>query len=76
MWTNEKRPLVVWHSTFLEEDDWVGAEFFDWRRFDFFMQRATPLMNTFAEFKLMLVRAADAQKAGRGEVDPYPLQEQ
>jgi hypothetical protein len=29
MWTNEKRPLVLWHAKFLEEDDWVGAEFFD-----------------------------------------------
>jgi hypothetical protein len=55
MWTNEERPLVVWHSKFLEEDDWVGAEFFDWARFDYFMKRATVLMNTFAQFKLLVV---------------------
>ena len=35
MWTNEDRPLVVWHSKFLEDVDWVGAEFFDFTRFDF-----------------------------------------
>jgi hypothetical protein len=63
MWTNEKRPLVVWHSRFLESADWVGAENFDWSRFDQFMKRATVLMNTFAQFKLMLVRASDAKKA-------------
>jgi hypothetical protein len=39
MWTNEERPLVVWHSKFLEEADWVGAEFFDWTRFDHFMKQ-------------------------------------
>src|SRR4029077_5595593 len=51
MWTNEDRPLVVWHSKFLEETEWVGAEFFDFARFDYFMRRAELLMNTFAQFK-------------------------
>jgi hypothetical protein len=63
LWTNEERPLVVWHSKFLEEDDWVGAEFFDWTRFDHFMKRATVLLNTFAHFKLLVVAAAEEQKA-------------
>jgi hypothetical protein len=57
MWTSEGRPLVVWHSKFLESTDWVGAEYFDWSRFDSFMKKATVLMNTFAQFKLMLVHA-------------------
>ncbi|MDE2167536.1 MAG: hypothetical protein KGJ66_14515 [Alphaproteobacteria bacterium] len=65
MWTNEQRPLVVWHAKFLEEDDWVGAEFFDWSRFDYFMKRATVLMNTFAEFKRLIVNAVDQQKRAR-----------
>jgi hypothetical protein len=56
MWTNEERPLVLWHSKFLEEDDWVGAEFFDWSRFDHFMKRAIDIMNTFARFKLLLIQ--------------------
>jgi hypothetical protein len=63
MWTSEERPLVVWHSKFLESEDWVGAEYYDWSRFDSFMKKATVLMNTFAQFKLMLVRANDAAKA-------------
>lgn len=59
LWTNEQRPLVVWHAKFLEEADWVGAEFFDWSRFDHYMQRATVLMNTFAQFKQLVVAAVD-----------------
>jgi hypothetical protein len=70
MWTSEKRPLVVWHSKFLEVDDWVGAEFFDWSRFDHFMKRATVLMNTFAQFKLLVVKAADEQKQERRKDAP------
>jgi hypothetical protein len=62
MWTNEDRPLVVWHSKFLEENDWIGAEFFDWVRFDYFMKQATALMNTFTQFKLLVVKAVDEQK--------------
>jgi hypothetical protein len=34
MWTDDSRPLVVWHSKFLAEADWVGAEFFDFALFD------------------------------------------
>ena len=65
MWTSEERPLVVWHSKFLESADWVGAEFFDFSRFDHFMRRAELLMNTFAQFKLLLVKAIDEEKAAR-----------
>ena len=69
MWTSEGRPLVVWHSKFLELADWVGAEYYDWSRFNNFMRRATVLMNMLAQFKLILVRADDvaepkAQDAG------------
>ena len=59
-----ERPLVVWHSKFLEEADWGGAEYFDWSRFDQFMNRATLLMNTFAQFKLLVVEAVDEQNGG------------
>jgi hypothetical protein len=68
MWTNEERPLVVWHSKFLEDADWVGAEFFDFPRFDYFMRRAELLMNTFAQFKLLIVKAIDQEKAVRATV--------
>lgn len=40
MWTNEERPLVVWHAKFLETEEWVGAEYYDWSRFDNFMAKA------------------------------------
>jgi hypothetical protein len=72
MWTNEGRPMVVWHSKFLEEDDWIGAEYFDWMRFDHFMKRATVLMNTFAQFKLLVVKAVDEQKQGQHKDSPLP----
>lgn len=62
MWTDEERPLVVWHSKFLEEDDWVGAEYFEWVRFERYMKHATVLLNTFAQFKVLIVKAVDEQK--------------
>lgn len=69
MWTNTDRPLVVWHAKFLEEADWVGAEFFDFARFDRFIRRAEVLLNTFARFKILLVKAIDAEKARRVAAD-------
>lgn len=65
LWTNEERPLVVWHSKFLESADWVGAEYYDWSRFERFMKHATVLMNTFAQFKALLVEANDAAHTRR-----------
>jgi hypothetical protein len=59
LWTSEERPLVIWHSKFLEDAEWVGAEFFDYTRFDYFMRRA------FANFKLFIVKAIDAEKVAR-----------
>ncbi len=72
MWTNEERPLVVWHSKFLEEADWVGAEFFDFARFDYFMRRAELLMNTFARFKQLLVQAIETEKTSPTAGAPEP----
>src|ERR1700722_1777163 len=63
MWASDDRPLVVWHAKFLEEDDWVGAEYFDFSRFDYFMRRSVVLANTFAQFKQLLIEALDAEKA-------------
>ena len=55
-WTpDEGRPLVVWHAKFLENVDWVGAEYFDWARFDLFKKRATALVNMLDQFKRLLV---------------------
>jgi hypothetical protein len=60
------RPLVVWHSKFLESDDFVGAEYFDYKRFGYFTKRAEHLLNTFATFKRMLEEAAEKLKAETG----------
>jgi hypothetical protein len=46
----------------LEANDWDGSEFFDWTRFDYFMKRTTLLMNRFAQFKLLFVKAVGEQK--------------
>jgi hypothetical protein len=51
-------PWSCWASS----PDCIGAEYFDWSRFDRFMKRATVLMNTFAEMKLMLVQVNEASK--------------
>jgi hypothetical protein len=51
MFTNTGRPLVVWHARFLDSDDGVGAEYFDWQRFDYFLDRGRILLSTFKEFK-------------------------
>lgn len=60
----------MWHSKFLESAEWVGAEYYDWSRFDRFMRTATVLMDTFAKFKLMLVRANDTVQAKSREGAP------
>jgi hypothetical protein len=65
MWTNEERPMVIWHSKFLEEPDWVGAEFFDFTRFDHFLEKAAHLVDMFAKFKLLVVQIVEAEKARR-----------
>jgi len=57
--------MVVWHSKFLEEADWVGAEFFDFARLDNFIRRAEVLLNTFAQFKLLVVQIVEAEKTPR-----------
>ena len=62
LWTSEERPLIVWHSKFLEDAEWVGAEFFDYTRFDYFMRRAEVLMNTFANFKLLCPTSAPVRQ--------------
>lgn len=52
--TSEGIPLVVWHSSFLESVDYVGAEYFPWERFDRFVHTIDHLLGTFSEFRAML----------------------
>jgi hypothetical protein len=65
MFTNTGRPLVVWHAKFLDSDEGVGAEYFDWTRFDHFIDRGRVLLNTFAEFKRMFSEGIEEEKARR-----------
>jgi hypothetical protein len=51
MIASDGRPRVVWHAKFLESVDWVGSEYFDWTRFDYFLARGRVLLKTFADFK-------------------------
>lgn len=62
LWISEERPLVVWHAKFLETDEWVGAQWYDWGHFDRFDQRVKALVNLFNDFKRLLVKAADGRK--------------
>jgi hypothetical protein len=66
-------PLVVWHAKLLESDDWLGAEYFDWPRFDRFLISGRVLLQTFADFKALLQDGFAEEKgalvparAGRG----------
>lgn len=70
LWSpSHQRPMVVWHSKFLETDEWVGAEFYDWNRFDVFDQRVKVMINLFNDFKMLLVKANDDARA-KGIVIP------
>jgi hypothetical protein len=47
------RPVVMSHK-FLESEEYVTGEYFDYTRFDYFMKRAEHLLNTFRQFRAML----------------------
>jgi hypothetical protein len=59
------RPMVVWHARSLESDEGVDAQYFDWERFDHFLEIGRALLNTFAEFKRMLETGIAAELAKR-----------
>lgn len=64
LWSqSEQRPMAVWHSKFLETAEWVGAEFYDWQRFEKFDRRVRVLVNTFNDFKALLVKGHDEARA-------------
>ncbi|MGA2492669.1 MAG: hypothetical protein ABSF67_06915 [Roseiarcus sp.] len=59
------RPVVMSHK-FLESDDYVTAEFFDYTRFDYFITRAEHLVKTFQQFKTMLDSLSKDQRIAAG----------
>lgn len=65
MIANDGRPMVVWHARFLESAEWVGAEFYDWRRFDYFLERAEVVLKTFAEFKDLVEQGIQEERVRR-----------
>ena len=67
MMMSDGRPLVVWHSKSLESADWVGGEYFDWARFDYFLERGNVLLKTFADFKALLEEGIAEEKERRAE---------
>jgi|GEM_PF-1594737 hypothetical protein len=50
---HDDRPVVLSHH-FLESEDYVTGEYFDYRRFEFFQKRADHLLNMFRQFRVML----------------------
>jgi len=65
MIASDGRPLVVWHAKFLESVDWVGGEYFEWTRFDYFLARGRVLLKTFADFKALLEEGIAEEKTRR-----------
>ncbi len=63
---NREGRLVVLSHKFLESEDYVTAEFFDYRRFEYFMKRADHLLNTFRVFKTMLDSMSKADRIAVG----------
>jgi hypothetical protein len=61
----EQRPVVLSHK-FLESEDYVTGEFFDYRRFEYFIKRADHLLNTFRLFKTMLEGISKADRIAAG----------
>jgi hypothetical protein len=47
---DDTRPFVVWHK-FLENNEHVVGEYFDYRRFEYFMKLAQQLLETFTKLK-------------------------
>jgi hypothetical protein len=59
------RPLVVWHRKFLESEEYVTGEYFDYTRFDYFQARGRQLLTTFTEFKRLLEDAIAEEARSR-----------
>jgi hypothetical protein len=66
---DQGRPLVLWHSKMLDSDEHVTAEYFEYRRFDRFLQHGAVLLKTFAELKRLLEQAIAEEVAARQTSD-------
>jgi hypothetical protein len=66
---HDDRPVALSHR-FLESDDYVTAEYFDYRRFEFFQKRADHLLNMFREFRVMLDGLTREERIAAGLILP------
>jgi hypothetical protein len=66
---HDDRPVVMSHK-FLESEDYVTGEHFDYARFDSFMKRAEHLLNTFRQFRVMLDGLSREQRIAAGLILP------
>jgi hypothetical protein len=60
--THEGRPMVVWHAR-SENHEGIEAQYFDWARFDRFLELGGVVLKTFAEFKQLFEAAIEAERA-------------
>ena len=59
--THEGRPMVVWHAR-SENHQNIEAQYFDWARFDRFLELGSAVLKTFAEFKKLIEAAIEAKR--------------
>ena len=53
----EGMPIVVWHSKFLEHEDYVGAEQYPDFRFEWFLSTVNHLLDVFSELRRLFEEA-------------------
>ena len=56
-------PWAVWHSKFLESDEYVVGEQFSYERFQEMLRIATHLLETLLKFRMLLEKAAATRDA-------------
>jgi hypothetical protein len=64
MITRAGRPMVVWHAR-SENHENIEAQYFDWARFDQFLELGSAVLKTFAEFKQLFEAAIEAERQTR-----------
>lgn len=54
----EGMPIVIWHSKFLEHEDYVGAEQYPDFRFEWFLSTVNHLLEVFSELRRLFEEAS------------------
>lgn len=66
---HDNRPVVLSHR-FLESEDYVTAEYFDYHRFESFQKHADHLLNMFRQFRVMLGDLGREERIAAGLISP------